>query len=665
MHAASPEQQAVIDAVRSGANVVVDAVAGSGKTTTVMQMAAQLSDKQLLQLTYNRHLKDDVARRVADSALTNLAVFTFHGCATRYFSAGRAIYNDTSMCKLLQQADFPAARAALSAIDILVIDEAQDLDDLLFQFTKLLRRHMRPDLRIVAMGDRWQGIYEVKGADPRFLTLSPELWGVPFTRLKLSTSYRLTRPMAAFVNQAMLSEDRLQVVKAGPPIRYFISKPFQWQQQVGKLIADAIEAGKYKPDDFFVLAASVKSARSPAKSLENWLVENNVPCYAPNHDQGDSSKDVQADKVVFSSFHQSKGRERKVVIVIGLDETYFDFYARNAHKEDCPNPLYVAASRATWQMIIVQTHKPAPFIHSVAMQELQRSGALDVVDLRFGESFVPVKQSNDLRAWNVTDLMKFIRPEFMLPLVDLVDDLFDELLPPGELALDTPVQIQNPDKGTYEEVADIIGVAIPALLEHHRRGTCTVWERLLDTPMGKGMSPVLRRHLKAAQATEPKSVEEMLYACTVYLARENEYIHRLEQLHSYDWLLESDIATCHAFLDAKAGEILAYEHPMGRNTPWAQIVGVLDAVTKDCVFEFKVTSELSFEHKLQVIVYAWLCVDAPQKDFKLLNFKTGQILALRHDQAAIDRVVDLLCQNKLAEGKTLSDDDFIARHKNV
>jgi HrpA-like RNA helicase len=45
----STEQQAIIDAIKSGNNVAVNAVAGSGKTTTILGLAAQCPERSILQ----------------------------------------------------------------------------------------------------------------------------------------------------------------------------------------------------------------------------------------------------------------------------------------------------------------------------------------------------------------------------------------------------------------------------------------------------------------------------------------------------------------------------------------------------------------------------------------------------------------------------------------
>ena len=49
----SEEQQCILDTVKEGHNVMVDAVAGTGKTTLILSIAREMPDTKILQLTYN------------------------------------------------------------------------------------------------------------------------------------------------------------------------------------------------------------------------------------------------------------------------------------------------------------------------------------------------------------------------------------------------------------------------------------------------------------------------------------------------------------------------------------------------------------------------------------------------------------------------------------
>jgi superfamily I DNA/RNA helicase len=235
---------------------------------------------------------------------------------------------------------------------IIVLDETQDMTPLYYAFIKKSIVDMNPSAQLLVLGDTLQCIYDFpqKGADRRFLTLADQVFVSPNTWVRhgLHTSYRITKPMAWYVNERMLGYPRMRSVKPSPfPVRYVTGDPFH---SVPNYLCDEIRmmlvTGVVKPDDIFVLAPSIRGTNesNPIKILENLLVKAAVPCYAPMSDDEAIKDDVVKGKVVFSSFHQSKGLERKVVIVGSFSTAYY-FVARDAPREYCPNVLYGVRTR--------------------------------------------------------------------------------------------------------------------------------------------------------------------------------------------------------------------------------------------------------------------------------------------------------------------------------
>jgi len=81
MNKPSEEQQIIIQHVIEGRNVVVDACAGSGKSTTILSAAVQMPDKHFLQITYNASLRKEVKEKVRELGIKNLTVHTYHSLA--------------------------------------------------------------------------------------------------------------------------------------------------------------------------------------------------------------------------------------------------------------------------------------------------------------------------------------------------------------------------------------------------------------------------------------------------------------------------------------------------------------------------------------------------------------------------------------------------------
>ena len=81
----SIEQQHILDTIKTGTNVYVDAVAGTGKTTLILSIAKELKNKKILQMTYNKSLKFEVREKIEKDAVTNLNVHTYHSLAVCYY----------------------------------------------------------------------------------------------------------------------------------------------------------------------------------------------------------------------------------------------------------------------------------------------------------------------------------------------------------------------------------------------------------------------------------------------------------------------------------------------------------------------------------------------------------------------------------------------------
>ena len=82
----SDEQIDIFNFCKNGVqNLIVQAVAGAGKTTTLIECANQIdSNKKILLLAHNRSTKDTLRERIG--AKENVKVYTLHGLAWRMFN---------------------------------------------------------------------------------------------------------------------------------------------------------------------------------------------------------------------------------------------------------------------------------------------------------------------------------------------------------------------------------------------------------------------------------------------------------------------------------------------------------------------------------------------------------------------------------------------------
>ena len=168
----SLEQRNIFDNVKKGYNVEVDASAGTGKSTLILNISRETPDKNILQLTYNSSLRKDVKESAELNEINNLAVHTYHSLAKRfYLSTG---YTDAEIRRLLLK-NIPQ-KDVIPQYDIIVLDECQDMTLLYFQFMVKFINDMNSSVQLVILGDYMQSLYDFKGADSRFLTLAENIW---------------------------------------------------------------------------------------------------------------------------------------------------------------------------------------------------------------------------------------------------------------------------------------------------------------------------------------------------------------------------------------------------------------------------------------------------------------------------------------------------------
>jgi len=73
------EQHAIIN---SNGNIKINAVAGSGKTTTIIEYAkARPANSRILYLAFNRSVKIEATKKFAEKGLSNVKVETAHSLA--------------------------------------------------------------------------------------------------------------------------------------------------------------------------------------------------------------------------------------------------------------------------------------------------------------------------------------------------------------------------------------------------------------------------------------------------------------------------------------------------------------------------------------------------------------------------------------------------------
>ena len=331
----STEQQAVIDAVVAGNDVIVDASIGSGKTSTIQQLCARLSaSKRILYLTYSRLLKADAQDRVGGAKVQN-----YHGVVYPHLlrlgilcGVGESVqaFND----------NFVDISAEFEKYDLLVVDEYQDINT---EYADLLRniKSTNPRMQVVLVGDMSQKVRSDTTLDvqafAREFCMDPTM--LPFTQ-----SFRMGPMMGALLGAAW-------------------NKPIvgvNMNQQVRVLDhADAIELiASTEPGDLLCLGKRTGAMVHALNEAEKLAPEryNKATVFASIRD-GDSTIRPQDGVAVFTTFDASKGMERPVCVVFdySLDNWSMRCKFPNTDYEVLRNVFLVAASRGKNDVVFVRS----------------------------------------------------------------------------------------------------------------------------------------------------------------------------------------------------------------------------------------------------------------------------------------------------------------------
>jgi len=475
MHELSKEQKNILESVSTGSNIVVDAVAGTGKTTMILALAQEFSSKEILQLTYNKALKHEVKEKARAENLQNLSIQTYHSLAVKYYSS--VAYVDNEIARVVSSR-MPQS-IPIRPFDILVIDEAQDMTLLYFMLVVKFTMDYGCPFQLIILGDYMQGLYQFKGSDARFLTFGHTLWQDhphintnTFIHCTMKTSYRITNQMRNFVNDALIGNDRMDSCREGEKVQYIRNASRTMERIACYEIMNLLENGA-KPSDFFVLGPSVKGEKSPIRMLENSLVEYGIPCHVPMMESVETDRRTTEGKVVFSTFHSVKGRQRKYVFIVGFDNNYFQYYARTEPIGICPNTIYVACTRATERVYVMerdQEPNDRPFFF--LFNNMSHIKLREHPDVRFrghpiGSDTITIPSESASNATHKnqkmtpTKLIQFIPEETSLKICNIMDELFEDQTT-FKTTIDIPGLIET-NNGLIEEVNDINGIAIPAM----------------------------------------------------------------------------------------------------------------------------------------------------------------------------------------------------------
>jgi hypothetical protein len=642
----SEEQQQIINSALLGRNIIINANPGSGKTSTILFIAENLPNKKIIQLTYNSSLKSETRIKIQQRNLKNIEVHTYHSLNLNYYNGAHDDFSIIDTIKLnkslCQQPNF----------DIVMIDEAQDMTDHYFNLIRKFMFDSKRQYQLVIMGDSRQSVYNFKGANHEYLSHADKFWPeFKFERLTLRTSFRLTPEIAEFVNRCMIGEDLIKTIKLPTSKVEYIVEP-RFQQRINKKedptyelikeIKSYIFNDKYTESDIMIICPSVKDRTitektSPINMLANKLSKAGINIYKTNDDERFDEK-FSIGKLGICSMHSSKGLERPIVILYGFCREYFLFYGKDFDPMICPSTLYVAATRASHKLIIYQNGEMVPFLK-------EKENLNKIVNVRGNINQKSKIAPEEVRSVGITKIIRFLPTDLLYELNPLINSIIIKIRESDNIvSLNSEITVfdETKNKRTIEQVSDLNGIAIVSRYQNE-----TIEDKFSYHYDGNDFYK--------KEKTFPETMSYYLKNANILWAHSENLIYRMNQIKNYDWLETvewSKLKQNFSLIDQhnlNRSEVM-YEYPImnpnmlfgykKENGKIMYLNGIIDAYVNDVIFEFKCTTELTIENKLQLIFYSWMMHYIHKKDFTciLLNLRSGEAYKLMNNNKLINDI---------------------------
>jgi ATP-dependent DNA helicase RecQ len=188
--------------------MVVAAGPGSGKTRVLVHKLASLllmedvKHEQLLMVTFSRAAATEFKKRLLKligNAANYIEIKTFHSyCFDLLGKVGSIEKSDVILKKTINKIKNKEVEANRITKTVLVIDEAQDMDEDEFNLIIALMEQ-NEDMRVIAVGDDDQNIYDFRGASSKYLEQFIQVNRA--VKHELIENYRSKNNLVEFTNQ--------------------------------------------------------------------------------------------------------------------------------------------------------------------------------------------------------------------------------------------------------------------------------------------------------------------------------------------------------------------------------------------------------------------------------------------------------------------------------
>lgn len=408
-HVLDENQSSVLSCLQEGGNCSIAANPGTGKTTTILSIAAAMPHLKFLIITYNNALQADTSKSITERQITNVDVYTYHQFLHSKYDP--EVCDDCGLMKVLaQDRHFQLQRprnkprgvmtmqdvlrnvkpldelpfGSFMTYDVIVIDEIQDMSRPYF-LTAVLAfiDNQRRRFQLIVMGDSRQVIYEYRGADKRYLTMAEKVFGNyprlmrpgAWKKIVFYKTYRLSPSVCWFINEAMyhdpeennqlISSESPETSERNHPVTVFIDDAMECLKMVMNTINQIFRAKPDCPKEEIVICCF--SLADPfVKQVMQLLTLNGFPIFVPSGLEGANDASMYKGRIRFYTRHSVKGLTCDYLIQLNMNNTFYTIQQynnpmvteREMQRHITPPPHFVSLSRARVLLILINVYSP-------------------------------------------------------------------------------------------------------------------------------------------------------------------------------------------------------------------------------------------------------------------------------------------------------------------
>ena len=217
-----------------------------------------------------------------------------------------------------------------------------------------------------------------------------------------------------------------------------------------------------------------------------------------------------------------------------------------------------------------------------------------------------------------------------------------------------------------EDVSCINGLCIPAIYEYQ-----TTSEMTMYTVLATNLQKDVYLQEKFNHVVFPcTSINDYIYLTIVYSSSLEKLYNKIAQIPRYDWLTSSTIKICHDNMKKHVSKSCRYEYNIKierYNSYYGDIdiIGIIDAIDDTTIWEFKCVDDITLEHYIQLIVYAFMWnVSTNVKEFgcrkfKIMNIRNGKVCEYNYNHKITCKIMNILFKSKFQENITKNNEEFI------